>query len=78
MAVFEVRAMSASGEDAEGWVRANDIEDCNSKVLAKGFYITAVRILNPWKPRIMPGRLNSGRIESVIFWIQSFFGRRLG
>jgi hypothetical protein len=73
MPVFEVRAISKDGDDAEGLVLARDFQECNSKVLEKGFYITAVRQLNPWRPDVKPGRLNSGRLEWLTLWVRSIF-----
>jgi hypothetical protein len=73
MPVFEVRAITKDGDDADGWVSARDFEDCNSKLLAKGFFITAVRRLNPWHPAVKPGRLNSGYLESMWLWVRSVF-----
>jgi hypothetical protein len=76
MPVFEVRAISNNGVDADGWVRAHDFEDCNAKVLAKGFYITMVRPLDPWRPVVKPGRLNSNRLETIMLWVEAAIGRR--
>jgi hypothetical protein len=76
MPFFEVRAISNSGDDAEGWVRARDVDDCNLKVRALGFYITAVWFLDPWRPKLVgPKRLNSGRLECLMLWAESALGR---
>ncbi len=76
MPVFEVRAISIKGDAAQGWISARDVDECNSKVRAAGFYITAACLLNPWRPRMKPGRLNAGRLEAVSLWIQSVLNRQ--